>query len=136
MLFLNAISEVYHHNDSMNAQRFKQSRSLMQKFVPCTPTTIMSMMRRGIDAIESSEMIRVSSCYTMFGDFDKAFGIFLKETSMHALTNKFGMRIKQKNAIVEPWPLRITMETTKEEFEIRCATSHTGCERYMELERI
>jgi len=135
MLFLNAVSEVYQYNDP-KGERFKESRLLMQKFIPVTPMTRMTMLAGGTSAMSSPEMIRISSCYTMFGDFEKAFGTFLKDVRMHQQMKKYGMKIKEKHSIVEPWPLRVTEKTTKEEFEERCATTHTGCERYMEFERI
>ncbi|CZR56251.1 uncharacterized protein PAC_06139 [Phialocephala subalpina] len=132
MLFLNAVSEVYHYNDPNGKQRFNESRVLMQKFIPVTPMTLMAMMAGGASTMSSPEMIRISSCYTMFGDFEKAFGTFLKDVKMHKLTKKYGMKIKEKHSIIEPWPLVVTEKTTKEEFEIRCATTHTGCERYVD----
>jgi hypothetical protein len=136
MLFLNAVSEVYYNNPNSEQQRFNESRVLIQKFIPVTPMTLMTMMVGGASAMTSPEMIRISSCYTMFGDFEKAFGTFLKDVQMHKLTKKYGMKIKEKHSIIEPWPLRVTEKTMKEEFEIRCATLHTGCERYMEVERV
>jgi hypothetical protein len=136
MLFLNAVSEVYHNNDPNGEQRSNESRVLIQKFIPVTPITLMTMMAGGANAMSSREMIRISSCYTMFGDFEKAFGTFLKDVQMHKLTKKYGVKIRKKHAIIEPWPLRVTEKTTREEFEIRCATTHTGCERYMEVERV
>lgn len=48
---------------------------------------------------------------------------------------KYDLNIKYKHTVIEPWPLRVTKRTMKEEFEIRCASTHTGCERYMEFER-
>jgi hypothetical protein len=137
MLFLNAVGEVYYHSDPRGElQCFRESIELIQKFIPITPMTVMTMMADGMDTMSSPEMIRISSCYTMFGNLEKAFDIFLKEVRLHELTKKHGLKIKNKHTIVEPWPLRITEKTTKEEFEIRCADTHTGCERYMELERI
>lgn len=136
MLFLNAVEEVYHHNPTKEENRFNDSRLLMQKFIPPTPMTFMSMMARNTSAMSSPEMIRISSCYTMFGDFEWAFGTFLKDVGMHQLTKKYGVNIKEKHSIVKPWPLRVTEKSTKEDFEIRCATTHTGCERYMEFERV
>lgn len=104
MLFLNAVGEVYHNNDPNGEQRFNESRVLMQKFIPVTPMTLMTMMAGGVSAMSSLEMIRISSCYTMFGDFEKAFGTFLKDVQIHKLTKKYGMKIKEKHSIIEPWP--------------------------------
>lgn len=136
MLFINAVEEVYHNNPTNGKHRFNESRLLIQKFIPVTPMTVMSIMADGTSAMSSPETIRISSCYTMFGDFEKAFGTFLKDVWMHKLTKKYGVKIKEKHSVVESWPLRVTEKTTKEEFEIRCATTHTGCERYMEFERV
>ena len=136
MLFINAVEEVYHNNPTNRKHRFNESRQLIQKFIPVTPMTVMSTMADDMSAMSSPEMIRVSSCYTMFGDFEKAFGTFLKDVWMHKLTKKYAVKIKEKHSVVEPWPLRVTEKTTKEEFELKCATSHTGCERYMEFERV
>lgn len=131
MLFINAVSEVYYTNDPNGEQRFRESRQLMQKFIPVGPPALL-----GMNSMSSPEMVRISSRYTMFGDFEKAFGVFLKDARMHKLANKYGMKIREKHCIVKPWPLRVTEKTTKEEFEKRCATLHTGCERYVELEKV
>ena len=56
----------------------------MQKFIPVTPMTLMTMKAGGPSAMSSLEMIRISSCYTMFGDFDKAFGTFLTDVQMQS----------------------------------------------------
>jgi hypothetical protein len=107
----------------------------MLKFVPFTPMTLMSMIAGGT-MMSSPEMIQISSCYTMFGDLDKAFRTFLKDVHMQELAKKYGVLIKENNSIIAPWPLRITETTTKEVFEIRCASMHTGCERYLEFEKL
>ncbi|KAF4626461.1 hypothetical protein G7Y89_g11691 [Cudoniella acicularis] len=120
MLFLNAVSEVY-YNDPNSEQRFNESRLLIQKFIPVTPITLITMIVGGASIMTSPEMIRISSCYTMFGDFEKAFGTFLKDVQIHKLTKKYRIKIKEKHSIIEPWPLRVTEKTTKEEFEIRLA---------------
>ena len=136
MLFLNAVEEVYHNNGTTEEHRFNESRLLIQKFILMTPMIIMRIMADSTSAMSSLEIIRISSCYTIFGDFEKAFGTFLKDVWMHKLTKKYGVKIKEKHSIVESWPLRVTEKTTKEEFEIRYATIHTGCERYVEFERV
>jgi hypothetical protein len=78
MLFINAVSEVY-YNDPNSELRFNESRVLMQKFIPVTPMTLMTMMAGGASVMSSPEMIRISLYYTMFGDFEKAFGTFLND---------------------------------------------------------
>ncbi|MCJ1422110.1 Serine active site containing protein 1 [Xylographa parallela] len=90
MLFLNAVAEVYHNSGANGeAQRFKESKELIKKFIPVTPMTFMTMIADGMDTMSSPEMIRISSCYTMFGDFEKAFDTFLKDVRLNKLTEKF-----------------------------------------------
>lgn len=136
MLFLNAVGEVYHNSEQNSRQRFKESMQLILKFIPVNPMTIINMMADGTGGMSTPEMIRISSCYTMFGNFENAFDTFLKDVQLHKLLKKHGMMVKEKHTIIEPWPLRVTENTSKEDFEIRCATTHTGCERYMEFERL
>jgi hypothetical protein len=133
MLFINAVAEVYQLKGTSPNQRFAEVRPLVQKFITITPMSLLSMQS---GAMNSPEMIRISSCYTMFGDFDKAFGTFLKEVQMNKLTKKYGMKMREKHVLVKPWPLRITEETTEDEFARRCATTHVGSERYVEFEKI
>ena len=64
--------------------------------------TLITIMASGVSAMSSLEMIRISSCYTMFGDFKKAFGTFLKDVQMHKLTKKYGIKIKEKHSIIKP----------------------------------
>jgi hypothetical protein len=137
MLFLNVIGEVYHFDTNYEKQRGNESMKLIQKFIPMTPALIMRAMVGGEQAMMSSpELIRMSSCYTMFGDFDKAFSIFLKDIGMDKIARQCGMIAKKTHTIVKPWPLRITEQSTQDDFDILCGTSHTGAERYMEFERI
>jgi hypothetical protein len=93
-------------------------------------------MSDGKSGMSSREMIRVSLCYTMFNGFVRAFGIFLKDVQLHKLMEKHGLTTKDKHTVVELLPLTVTEKTTKEAFEIRCASTHTGCKRCMEFERI
>lgn len=135
MLFLNAVSEVYHFHPDLQMRRQKESASLINKFMPMTVNARMEMMTLGINSMTDPNMIRLSSCYTFFGNFDKAFAIFLKEVRMEDLTKEHGVRVKVKHTIVNAWPLRVTEKSSKEEFDLACSHSHTGTERYMEFEK-
>ncbi|OAL42700.1 hypothetical protein IQ07DRAFT_525646 [Pyrenochaeta sp. DS3sAY3a] len=134
MLFLNAVGEVYYHNN-VDSERIRESRTLIEKFIPLTLSSLMPMTAGSMHAMNTPEMIRISSCYTMFGDLDKAFRKFMEDVHMQSLIEKYGMKIIEQHAVVEPWPLRVTGSTSKEQFDIRCGSSHTGFERYVELER-
>lgn len=136
MLFLNAVSETYYLDANGEEKRAKESMELMQKFIPMTPMTMMALMGGEQAMVSNPEWIRVSSCYTMFGDFDKAFKTSLKDVRMDRVAKAFGMVAKKKHTIVDPWPLRITEKNTQEDFDLLCGSNHTGAERYMEIERI
>jgi hypothetical protein len=69
-------------------------------------------------------------------EMTRGFSAFLKDVQMHKLMSKYRVRMKEKQSIVEPWLLRVTETTTQEDFEIKCASMHTWCERYVELERL
>ena len=86
-------------------------------------------MADSTSAISSLEIIRISSYYTIFGDFEKDVWIY-------KLTKKYRVKIKEKHSIIESWLLRVTEKTTKEEFEIRYAIIYTGYKRYIEFERV
>ncbi|KAF1954167.1 hypothetical protein CC80DRAFT_517730 [Byssothecium circinans] len=70
-----------------------------------------------------------------FCDFDGFFDKYVKERDLRKVAERNGLNMKDTHTLVEPWPYRITEESTKEEFERRCATELTGSERYLEFGR-
>ena len=116
----------------MRDRSFAKCRPLIQKFMPTFDESKLSVPGLGM---MSPEMIRFSSCASLCADHEKAFGVFLKEVNMNKLLKKHGMQMREKNLIVQPWPFKVTEQTTKEEFARRFATWHVGIERYVELER-
>ena len=139
LLFINAVSEVYHQDKASEAARLKMAMTAMKKFLPMTtpnPMSLMGMMTGSAGAMADPDMIRIMSYYTMFGDFDKVFGTFLQQVRMSALMKKYGVKIRETNLLSEPWPMQVTEKTTKEEFLRLSASDHLGSEHYVEFERL
>jgi hypothetical protein len=78
ILFINAVSEVYYNNPNSEL-RFNESRVLIQKFIPITPMTLMTIIADSVSVISSPEIIRISLYYMIFSDFEKAFSTFLSD---------------------------------------------------------
>jgi hypothetical protein len=72
----------------------------------------------------------------MFKPWDRYFDMFMDETKITQLATLYGMAIKKKHTIVQPWPYKIRNSTTKREFDVLRASSTTGFERYMEFQRL
>lgn len=135
MLFMNAINEIYHRDPNGRQRRANESTPLMRKFVPPTPRLLLTALEGEQAVISDPEMIRISSCYSMFGRFDEAFKEFLDQVNMKCVAKRFGMVARKKHTIVHPHPLRITATSTQEEYELLRGTIHTGVEQYMEFKR-
>jgi hypothetical protein len=75
-----------------------------------------------------------TACYDMFKPWDKYFEMFMDEAKITQFATLYGMAIKKKHTIVQPWPYKIRNRTTKKEFDVLRASSTTGFERYMEFQ--
>ncbi|KAH8681939.1 hypothetical protein BX600DRAFT_429841 [Xylariales sp. PMI_506] len=136
MLFINAVGETYLNREDRGRSRFRESEELIKKLIPVTPMTFLKMSVDPTTTMSTPDMIRISSTYTMFGDFDAAFAAFSKAVQLDRTSEKNGVKVRKKHSIIDPWPLRVTESTTKQEFDILCASTHTGSERYVEFERM
>ena len=67
-------------------------------------------------------------------DFDELFNRFKRDCRLDEISKATGLKIKSKNTIVQPWPMRIKENATQCEFNILLASSHIGSERYVEWE--
>ncbi|KAF1839778.1 hypothetical protein BDW02DRAFT_604401 [Decorospora gaudefroyi] len=77
-----------------------------------------------------------STIYGMFINWDKYFDIYLDSKRVCTLAASHGLQAKLKHTIVQPWPMRIRVGATKQEFDVACANMATGYERYMEFENL
>lgn len=124
MLFINAVEDEYEKWGRLGElQRFKDCREVIPRLVSTRTSTEL-------------DMIRIGSCCGSFGDFDSVFQGFLKGVHLNKLAKTSGFKGKDKHTIIEPWPFRVTRETTKEEFDILDSGRYMGSARYMEFERL
>jgi hypothetical protein len=49
-----------------------------------------------------------------------------------AIVKEVRLEMKEKNTVIEKWPMRLKKEATKEDFDILNASGHMGSERYVE----
>jgi hypothetical protein len=83
----------------------------------------------------NAHYIRLQVAMPMFGDFDTMFRRYMEHCRFSEISALNGLKVKGKNSIVKPWPLRLGKRATKEEFDVLLASSHLGSERYVEWER-
>ncbi|KAF2470499.1 uncharacterized protein BDR25DRAFT_325695 [Lindgomyces ingoldianus] len=133
MLFLNAVQEGERLSGGPSSVDFPSILGKLKKYIRIDEFKLLPIFGPGSG---NPELVRITSCFSMFADFDKYFRRFLRDVRMDQLAKKFGMRIKNQHSIIEPWPFRVTNNTTKHEFEILCAANTIGHERYVEWEKL
>lgn len=82
----------------------------------------------------SAESLRFRSSLKLFRNFDLLFDRFMKECSLHQLSEATGLKIKESNTLVKKWPLRFAPGSSQKEFDEMLASGHIGYERYVEWE--
>lgn len=146
MLFINAVrEEEIYSRDNFNILAMTQLGRQVKKYLDIKQPIIDAAVGKGgmgaFQYMTLPEFVLATNALSLFDDFDLYFNKFLKNadrrigTSMYDLTRQYGMRIKSKHTVVEPWPFRITEKTTKEEFKLLLAENTCGHERYLELEK-
>ena len=78
------------------------------------------------------EFIRFMSAEILFRDFDELFSRFKSECRLDEISKATRLKMKSKNTIVQPWPMRIKENATQREFHVLLASGHIGSERYVE----
>ena len=128
-LFLNAVHE---DESSYSASIIASVKSNLGRIRNYLPVTREMLAKR---SPPSADSLRLIEALTMFRDFDKPFRLFMAQCRFGEISARNGLRMKKRNSIVTPWPLRIKERATKEEFDILHASGHHGSERYVEWER-
>jgi hypothetical protein len=126
-LFLNAIHEEESYGGNVIAS-LQSDKERMRKYLTIT----QEMFTRGPS---NADFVRFIEASAMFRDFDEPFRRFMEQCRLGEISAFNGLRVKEINSIVRPWPLRLGKTATKEEFDILHASSHLGSERYVEWER-
>ncbi|KAI9810023.1 MAG: hypothetical protein M1827_006721 [Pycnora praestabilis] len=128
-LFLNAVAECEEPSETI--QIAKDRSSVVHKFLPPHP----SMLSR-----HSPAFIKYMVAIEFFKNFGAIFQRYMDEIDFNSCGNVAGMEPREKQTIVEPWPLRLDPKVDNSEaqlkFEFLMASGHTGCERYIEWIRV
>lgn len=85
--------------------------------------------------MSNPDLIKVMAGVLLFRDFDGLFSRFKRECRLDEISESIGLKMKSKNTIVQPWPMRIKENASQREFDILLASSHTGSERYVEWKK-
>ncbi len=128
-LFLNAVAECEEPSETIRIA--KDRSSLVHKFLPPHP----SMLSR-----HSPAFIKYIVAIELFKNFGASFQRYMEEIDFKSCGNVAGMEMREKQTVVEPWPLRLHPNADSKEaqlnFEFLMASGHTGCERYVEWIRV
>ncbi|KUI70772.1 Histone-lysine N-methyltransferase SMYD3 [Cytospora mali] len=128
-LFLNAVDREASSNDVI--QEMVQEMAKLTKYLP------LPMLSD--ENVRNAELLRFSEAKIMVRDVDKFFNRHMKRLDFLGAGKAAGLSMKQKNTIVDEWPMRLKLRPqqkgAKEEFEQRLGSGHTGVERYVEWQR-
>ncbi|KAF2704138.1 hypothetical protein K504DRAFT_442126 [Pleomassaria siparia CBS 279.74] len=142
MFFINAVREEEQlsgreADQASDSNRMRQ----LEKYIYSNPSEQMDKALHSGNPMtflnaSNPEIIRAAFLLDMFGDFDRFFRTFLEDTKMVAMAHSCGVKVKAANTIIEPFPFRVTDDTTQDEFRMICNDSTTGHERYLEIEKV
>ncbi|KAF3032330.1 hypothetical protein E8E12_003854 [Didymella heteroderae] len=136
MLFINAAKETEHiANPQGDVPSMVSAMKRLERYIPIDKSRI-NLTRGGMNTSAHPDLILRTACYDMFQSWDKYFDMFMDEAKITQFATLYGMVIKKKHTIVQPWPYKIRNQIIKKEFDVLRASSTTGFERYMELQRL
>ncbi|KAF2730472.1 hypothetical protein EJ04DRAFT_586287 [Polyplosphaeria fusca] len=134
MLYLNAVIEECHSRDGEVEDLHSKTQQAM-KFLKNDSPARLRKFRNSIIDTHNPEAVRMSMASAMFLDFKKDFQTFSEKVQMDQLVKKHKLKIRRKHTIVEPWPFKLSAQSTQKEFDLLSASQWSGHERYMEFER-
>lgn len=82
--------------------------------------------------ISNPDVLRLAHTKGIFRDFDVLFNKYTTNFGFLEVARTAGLMIKERNTIVEKWPLRLKPGASKEEFRDLISGGHWGSERYVE----
>jgi hypothetical protein len=106
----------------------KRESEKLQKYLQPTPSMLHD--RDGYDP----DFNTFNDARVMVRDLDMLFARFEKECRLEEISQAAGLRIRERNTIVEKWPMRLKNHATQKEFDVLLASGHNGSERYVEWE--
>lgn len=125
-LFLNAVHEVYSPLDYLSSIHSDMER--LRSYISVTRDVVQDGSRF------NPELIKFMSAQVLVREFDELFSRFKCECRLDEISKATGLRMRSKNMIVQPWPMRLKKNATQREFNVLLASGHNGSERYVEWE--
>ena len=90
-------------------------------------------------APNSAETIRILAAKDLVRDYDRIFDFYKGAVGFEACAKNVGVRMRERNTVVEAWPMRLKKkpgeEGAEEEFQRLMASSSSGAPRYVEWVR-
>jgi hypothetical protein len=83
-----------------------------------------------------ADKLRILNARHLVRNFDALFKLSEWKHRFNQVGKAAGLEWKDNSTIIGKWPMRLSDNATKEEFQILQARGHTGCERYMEWRRV
>jgi hypothetical protein len=74
-------------------------------------------------------MVKVAEARTLVRDFNAPFNEHAEEKGFDSSGKAIGLQVRDKNIIVEEWPLRLKRCASKENLNILLSSGHVGGER-------
>ncbi|KAJ5583255.1 hypothetical protein N7535_001875 [Penicillium sp. DV-2018c] len=83
-----------------------------------------------------AQKIRNHASSSFFRKASRLFEHYKKSTGFDTFPDKYGIKQRKNNTIADHWPLRPGKKASRAIFDILEATGASGCERYVEWERM
>ncbi|EUC29428.1 hypothetical protein COCCADRAFT_40188 [Bipolaris zeicola 26-R-13] len=136
LLFINAAVEVDREaHPQGDLQSLVPAMERLREYIPFDKSRA-NMNGAGMNLAAHPDLILRIACSDMFKPWHKHFDTFMDECRITQFAALCGMAVKKKHTIVQPWPYRVEDQTTQRDFDVLRASSRTGFERYVELQKL
>ncbi|KAH8790926.1 hypothetical protein F5882DRAFT_427554 [Hyaloscypha sp. PMI_1271] len=126
-LYLNAVHET---KDSSMATIAAEFRRVLDYF----PSVDLSVLSNS-NPVNNCKMVKVAEARTLVRYFNALFSEHAEEQGFGSIGKAIGLQVRDKNTIVEKWPLRLKSGASKENFNILLSSDHIAGEKHVEWER-
>jgi hypothetical protein len=105
----------------------KSEMGKLSRYLPVTP----QVLKEGANSPDLLKYMDMDA-QMLVRDYDGLFERYMRIHHFEAIAKGVGLEMKEKNRVIEKWPMRLKKGATKEEFDILNASGHVGSERYVE----
>jgi len=121
---------VHEIKDSSIATIAAEFRRVLDYF----PSVDLSVLSNS-NPVNNCKMVKVAEARTLVRDFNALFSEHAEEQGFGSIGKAIGLQVRDKNTIVEKWPLRLKSGASKENFNILLSSDHIAGEKHVEWER-